>query len=115
MLVLFSISEKTPKHDLVIILHPTSLASGSSHFFPPFCLQVGLLDLELNRLTKALFLAQLVLSIVMEALLGFVGLWLRNLFRFVVLFSYIIPIRYLREPFIYLFIYFGHGFHLLLH
>ncbi|XP_077362925.1 putative phospholipid-transporting ATPase IIB isoform X2 [Festucalex cinctus] len=54
--------------------------------------KVGLLDLELNRLTKALFLAQLVLAIVMEALHGFVGLWFRNLFRFVVLFSYIIPI-----------------------
>ncbi|XP_061520246.1 probable phospholipid-transporting ATPase IIB isoform X3 [Phycodurus eques] len=54
--------------------------------------KVGLLDLELNRLTKALFLAQLVLAIVMEALHGFVGLWFRNVFRFVVLFSYIIPI-----------------------
>lgn len=56
--------------------------------------QVGLLDLELNRLTKALFLAQVVLSVVMVALQGFVGPWFRNLFRFVVLFSYIIPIRY---------------------
>lgn len=56
-------------------------------------LQVGLLDLELNRLTKALFLAQVVLSVVMVALQGFVGPWFRNLFRFVVLFSYIIPIR----------------------
>lgn len=56
-------------------------------------LQVGLLDLELNRLTKALFLAQVVLSVVMVALHGFVGPWYRNLFRFVVLFSYIIPIR----------------------
>lgn len=55
--------------------------------------QVGLLDLELNRLTKALFLAQVVLSIVMVALQGFIGPWFRNLFRFVVLFSYIIPIR----------------------
>ncbi|MEQ2160660.1 ATP synthase subunit 9, partial [Goodea atripinnis] len=53
---------------------------------------VGLLDLELNRLTKALFLAQVVLSVVMVALQGFVGPWFRNLFRFVVLFSYIIPI-----------------------
>uniref|UniRef100_A0A669BHJ0 Phospholipid-transporting ATPase n=1 Tax=Oreochromis niloticus TaxID=8128 RepID=A0A669BHJ0_ORENI len=52
----------------------------------------GLLDLELNRLTKALFLAQVVLSVVMVALQGFVGPWFRNLFRFVVLFSYIIPI-----------------------
>ncbi|XP_061903145.1 probable phospholipid-transporting ATPase IIB isoform X4 [Entelurus aequoreus] len=54
--------------------------------------KVGMLDLELNRLTKALFLAQVVLSIVMEVLHGFVGPWFRNLFRFVVLFSYIIPI-----------------------
>uniref|UniRef100_A0A8C6WY41 Phospholipid-transporting ATPase n=1 Tax=Neogobius melanostomus TaxID=47308 RepID=A0A8C6WY41_9GOBI len=54
--------------------------------------KVGLLDLELNRLTKALFLAQVVLSIVMVALQGFSGPWFRNLFRFVVLFSYIIPI-----------------------
>ncbi|KAM6899228.1 putative phospholipid-transporting ATPase IIB [Xenentodon cancila] len=54
--------------------------------------KVGLLDLELNRLTKALFLAQVVLSIVMVALQGFVGPWFRNLSRFVVLFSYIIPI-----------------------
>uniref|UniRef100_A0A8C5HAA3 Phospholipid-transporting ATPase n=1 Tax=Gouania willdenowi TaxID=441366 RepID=A0A8C5HAA3_GOUWI len=55
--------------------------------------KVGLLDLELNRLTKALFLAQVVLSVVMIALQGFLGPWFRNLFRFVVLFSYIIPIR----------------------
>ncbi|XP_055731938.1 probable phospholipid-transporting ATPase IIB isoform X2 [Salvelinus fontinalis] len=54
--------------------------------------KVGLLDLELNRLTKALFLAQVVLSIVMVAVQGFVGPWFRNLFRFIVLFSYIIPI-----------------------
>uniref|UniRef100_A0A671NHG8 Phospholipid-transporting ATPase n=1 Tax=Sinocyclocheilus anshuiensis TaxID=1608454 RepID=A0A671NHG8_9TELE len=54
--------------------------------------KVGLLDLELNRLTKALFLAQVVLSVVMVALQGFLGPWFRNLFRFVVLFSYIIPI-----------------------
>ncbi|KAJ8000292.1 hypothetical protein DPEC_G00203320 [Dallia pectoralis] len=54
--------------------------------------KVGLLDLELNRLTKALFLAQVVLAVVMVALQGFVGPWFRNLFRFVVLFSYIIPI-----------------------
>ncbi len=53
-----------------------------------------MLDLELNRLTKALFLAQVVLSVVMVALQGFLGPWFRNLFRFVVLFSYIIPIRY---------------------
>uniref|UniRef100_A0A667Z5W3 Phospholipid-transporting ATPase n=1 Tax=Myripristis murdjan TaxID=586833 RepID=A0A667Z5W3_9TELE len=62
------------------------------HSFEGNFTRVGLLDLELNRLTKALFLAQVVLSIVMVALQGFVGPWFRNLFRFVVLFSYIIPI-----------------------
>ncbi|XP_039593639.1 probable phospholipid-transporting ATPase IIB isoform X2 [Polypterus senegalus] len=54
--------------------------------------KVGLLDLELNSLTKALFLALVVLSVVMVALQGFAGPWYRYLFRFILLFSYIIPI-----------------------
>ncbi|XP_028727849.1 probable phospholipid-transporting ATPase IIB isoform X2 [Peromyscus leucopus] len=54
--------------------------------------KVGLLDLELNQLTKALFLALVVLSVVMVTLQGFAGPWYRNLFRFLLLFSYIIPI-----------------------
>lgn len=54
--------------------------------------QVGLLDLELNQLTKALFVALVALSVVMVTLQGFVGPWYRNLFRFLLLFSYIIPI-----------------------
>ncbi|XP_023503786.1 probable phospholipid-transporting ATPase IIB isoform X3 [Equus przewalskii] len=54
--------------------------------------KVGLLDLELNQLTKALFLALVALSLVMVTLQGFVGPWYRNLFRFLLLFSYIIPI-----------------------
>lgn len=58
-----------------------------------FFFQVGLLDLELNQLTKALFLALVALSVVMVTLQGFVGPWYRNLFRFLLLFSYIIPIR----------------------
>uniref|UniRef100_A0AAY4EJB4 Phospholipid-transporting ATPase n=1 Tax=Denticeps clupeoides TaxID=299321 RepID=A0AAY4EJB4_9TELE len=62
------------------------------HSFEGNFTRVGLLDLELNRLTKALFVAQVVLSVVMVALQGFLGPWFRNLFRFVVLFSYIIPI-----------------------
>uniref|UniRef100_A0A7N5JQE4 Phospholipid-transporting ATPase n=1 Tax=Ailuropoda melanoleuca TaxID=9646 RepID=A0A7N5JQE4_AILME len=55
-------------------------------------LGVGLLDLELNHLTKALFVALVALSVVMVTLQGFVGPWYRNLFRFLLLFSYIIPI-----------------------
>ncbi|XP_059885237.1 probable phospholipid-transporting ATPase IIB isoform X4 [Delphinus delphis] len=54
--------------------------------------KVGLLDLELNQLTKALFLALVALSVVMVTLQGFSGPWYRSLFRFLLLFSYIIPI-----------------------
>ncbi|XP_029778615.1 probable phospholipid-transporting ATPase IIB [Suricata suricatta] len=54
--------------------------------------KVGLLDLELNRLTKALFVALVALSVVMVTLQGFVGPWYRTLLRFLLLFSYIIPI-----------------------
>ncbi|XP_053520137.1 probable phospholipid-transporting ATPase IIB isoform X2 [Artibeus jamaicensis] len=54
--------------------------------------KVGLLDVELNQLTKALFLALVALSVVMVTLQGFAGPWYRNLFRFLLLFSYIIPI-----------------------
>uniref|UniRef100_A0A452GZ53 Phospholipid-transporting ATPase n=1 Tax=Gopherus agassizii TaxID=38772 RepID=A0A452GZ53_9SAUR len=62
------------------------------HSFEGTFTRVGLLDLELNQLTKALFLALVALSIVMVTLQGFVGPWYRNLFRFLLLFSYIIPI-----------------------
>ncbi|CAG2238567.1 E7.6.2.1 [Mytilus edulis] len=54
--------------------------------------KVGLLDQEVNTLTKFLFFAVLVLSFVMMILKGFAGPWYRYLFRFVLLFSYIIPI-----------------------
>ncbi|XP_048219487.1 probable phospholipid-transporting ATPase IIB isoform X5 [Perognathus longimembris pacificus] len=62
------------------------------HSFEGTFTRVGLLDLELNQLTKALFLALVVLSVVMVTLQGFAGPWYRNLFRFLLLFSYIIPI-----------------------
>ncbi|XP_060556239.1 probable phospholipid-transporting ATPase IIB isoform X2 [Ruditapes philippinarum] len=54
--------------------------------------KVGLLDLEVNTLTKVLFSAVVVLSIVMMILKGWGGPWYRYLFRFILLFSYIIPI-----------------------
>jgi phospholipid-translocating ATPase len=55
--------------------------------------KLGLLDKDLNNLTKVLFVAVVVLSIVMVALKGFHGPWYNYLFRFILLFSYIIPIR----------------------
>ncbi|XP_055848334.1 probable phospholipid-transporting ATPase IIA isoform X1 [Episyrphus balteatus] len=54
--------------------------------------KVGLLDMEINGLTKVLFCAVLGLSLVMMILKGFNGPWYRYMFRFVLLFSYIIPI-----------------------
>ncbi|KAB0357919.1 hypothetical protein FD754_002075 [Muntiacus muntjak] len=62
------------------------------HSFEGTFTRVGLLDLELNQLTKALFLALVALSVVMVTLQGFAGPWYRSLFRFLLLFSYIIPI-----------------------
>lgn len=54
--------------------------------------KVGLLDMEINNLTKLLFCAVIGLALVMMCLKGFNGPWYRYMFRFVLLFSYIIPI-----------------------
>ncbi|CAH0550461.1 unnamed protein product [Brassicogethes aeneus] len=54
--------------------------------------KVGLLDIEVNTITKLLFCAVIGLALLMMALKGFSGPWYRYLFRFVLLFSYIIPI-----------------------
>lgn len=54
--------------------------------------KIGLLDMEINGLTKVLFCAVLGLAFVMMCMKGFSGPWYRYMFRFVLLFSYIIPI-----------------------
>ena len=54
--------------------------------------KVGLLDYELNDLTKILICATIALSILMVCLKGFEGPWYIYMFRFVLLFSYLIPI-----------------------
>ena len=54
--------------------------------------KVGLLDIEINTLTKLLFGALVLLSMVMLILKGFRGPWYRYLVRFFLLFSYMIPI-----------------------
>ena len=86
------------------------------HMTSPIMLQVGLVDLEINRLTKILFVATVMLSLlllivkveegVMEPLglfyrtgfssflQGFSGPWFVYLIRYIILFSYIIPIRW---------------------
>jgi phospholipid-translocating ATPase len=55
-------------------------------------MKVGLLDLEVNTLSKILFFMVLVLSLIMMFLKGFQGPWYRYMVRFVVLFAYIIPL-----------------------
>ncbi|KAI9317371.1 phospholipid-translocating P-type ATPase [Zopfochytrium polystomum] len=54
--------------------------------------KVGLLDLEINRLAKILAFVTLLLSAAMVVLNGLKGLWYVYLFRFLILFSSIIPI-----------------------
>ncbi|ORY37212.1 phospholipid-translocating P-type ATPase [Rhizoclosmatium globosum] len=58
--------------------------------FPPQ--KVGLLDLEINRLSKILAIVSLLLSLLLVALDGFKGAWAVTTFRFLILFSSIIPI-----------------------
>ncbi|KAG8882971.1 putative aminophospholipid-translocase [Tulasnella sp. 331] len=54
--------------------------------------KVGLLDLEINRLAKILCAVTFALSVALVALNGFRGLWYIYVFRFLILFSSIIPI-----------------------
>ena len=53
---------------------------------------MGLLDEELNGITKVLFLTTIAIAFVMIVLKGFDGPWYIYMFRFVLLFSYLIPI-----------------------
>ncbi|KAF8272734.1 aminophospholipid-transporting P-type ATPase [Lactarius quietus] len=54
--------------------------------------KVGLLDLEINKLAKILCTVTFALSLALVALNGFRGLWYIYVFRFLILFSSIIPI-----------------------
>jgi len=54
--------------------------------------KVGKLDIEINRLSKFLFIFMILLSFGIVALSGFVGNALITFFRFVLLLSAIIPI-----------------------
>ncbi|KAN0065397.1 putative aminophospholipid-translocase [Thecaphora frezii] len=54
--------------------------------------KVGLLDLEINRLSKILCGVTFALSVALVALNGFRGEWWIYIFRFLILFSSIIPI-----------------------
>lgn len=64
---------------------------------------MGLFDLEVNCLTKILFGALVVVSLVMVALQHFAGRWYLQIFRFLLLLSHIVPIRCGRMLFLSLF------------
>lgn len=55
-------------------------------------MKVGKLDLEINRLSKFLFVFMMGISLAIVALDGFKAKWYINFFRFVLLLSAIIPI-----------------------
>ncbi|CAM2716513.1 unnamed protein product [Rotaria socialis] len=52
----------------------------------------GLVDKEINTFAKLLFLGSAALALVLVILKGFDGLWYRHFVRFLLLFSYMIPI-----------------------
>jgi phospholipid-translocating ATPase len=54
--------------------------------------KVGKLDLEINRMSKFLFVFMVALSFFIVALSEFKGTWVINFFRFILLLSAIIPI-----------------------
>jgi len=54
--------------------------------------KVGLVDLEINKLTKVLFVALALLSLLMMILKGFAGPWYTYYVRYLLIFSYMIPI-----------------------
>eukprot|EP01105_Mastigella_eilhardi_P004144 TRINITY_DN1549_c0_g1_i5.p1 TRINITY_DN1549_c0_g1~~TRINITY_DN1549_c0_g1_i5.p1 ORF type:complete len:886 (+),score=168.81 TRINITY_DN1549_c0_g1_i5:707-3364(+) len=54
--------------------------------------KMGLTEIEVNYLSKVLFIMLAALSLLMVALQKFEGLWYINAFRFMILFSAIIPI-----------------------
>ncbi|TGZ60463.1 hypothetical protein CRM22_008504 [Opisthorchis felineus] len=54
--------------------------------------KMGKIDREINNIIKLLFAIVVVLAFVMVALRGFSGAWYKHWWRFMVLFSYIIPL-----------------------
>ncbi|OON23972.1 phospholipid-translocating P-type ATPase, flippase, partial [Opisthorchis viverrini] len=54
--------------------------------------KMGKIDREINNIIKLLFAIVVVLAFVMVALRGFGGAWYKHWWRFMVLFSYIIPL-----------------------
>ena len=58
----------------------------------PALTKVGKLDLEINRLSKFLFIFMVAISFGIVALSEFKGNWLINFFRFILLLSAINPI-----------------------
>jgi phospholipid-translocating ATPase len=54
--------------------------------------KIGLIDHEINFLSKVLFVLMVIISGIIVSLEGFVGSWYFKFFRFILLLSSIIPI-----------------------
>lgn len=76
---------------LGLVMYTGSQTRSSMNISQPNS-KFGVLDREVNNYSKVLCLLLVLLSCVMIAASRFTGLWWLNLFRFVVLFSSIIPI-----------------------
>jgi phospholipid-translocating ATPase len=89
MLWMNTINASDPVLGCVVYTGKDTKAIMNTSFAPT---KVGLVDLEINQLTKILAAVTLILSIVMVALQGFNGVWYVYIMRFLILFSSIIPI-----------------------
>jgi len=54
--------------------------------------KIGLIDAEINFLSKVLFVLMVIIAFIIVILEGFVGTWYFKFFRFVLLLASIIPI-----------------------
>ena len=77
----------------IIIYSGTECRANMNNSTPNW--KFGLIDQEVNNLTKVLFVATMVLSFILVALKGFDGEWWVYWARFIILFSYLIPISLL--------------------
>jgi phospholipid-translocating ATPase len=89
MLWMNTVNASDPIIGCVVYTGKDTKAVMNTSFAPT---KVGLVDLEINRLTKILASVTLILSIAMVILQGFNGLWYVYMMRFLILFSSIIPI-----------------------
>uniref|UniRef100_A0A7E4UWR8 Phospholipid-transporting ATPase n=1 Tax=Panagrellus redivivus TaxID=6233 RepID=A0A7E4UWR8_PANRE len=76
---------------VVLVVYTGKDTRSEQNSSTPHC-KVGLLDLEINTLTKYLFIMLTCITLGSMGLKSFSGDWVRDVMRFALLYSYIIPI-----------------------